>query len=342
MFKDKKLLITGGTGSFGNQVLDSFIDTDIGQIIIFSRDENKQDNMRRKYSSNKLKFIVGDVRDYNSLEHALIDVDYVFHAAALKQVPSCEYFPMQAVQTNIVGTENVLNAAIKNKVKNVVVLSTDKAAYPVNAMGISKAMMEKIAIAKAREYKDSITKISITRYGNVLYSRGSVVPLFVNKIINNEPLTITNPIMTRFIMTLKEAMDLVLFAFENSTGGEIFVQKSPACNIGTLASAISKLFNVNENVIEIGLRHGEKMYEVLMTKEEASNAVEYENYYKVNPDFRDLNYEKYLTEGNSNILKFNEYTSDNTNQLCVDQTIYKLLEVPEIKKIYEESVVNRG
>lgn len=341
MFKDKVLMITGGTGSFGNQVLDEFVDSDFKKIIIFSRDENKQDIMRRKYSNKKIEFIIGDVRDYSSIVSATLGVDFIFHAAALKQVPSCEFFPLEAVKTNVLGTENVLEAAIQNKVKCVVVLSTDKAAYPVNAMGISKALMEKVTIAKARQYADSGTRICVTRYGNVLFSRGSVVPLFIENALSNRSIPITNGDMTRFIMTLREAMQLVLFAFNNCTGGEIFIQKSPACSVSVLAESIIEMFSPKSKIHTIGLRHGEKMFEVLMTSEEASKAIEYDNYYKILPDFRSLNYEKYLTDGDSKIDQTLEYNSNNTQQFSKEDVISKLLEVPEIKELYYGLSSNR-
>lgn len=329
-FENKRLLITGGTGSFGNQVLDGFLNSGISEITIFSRDENKQDAMRSKYKNAKIKYVIGDVRDRRSLKSAMSGVNYVFHAAALKQVPSCEFFPIEAVKTNILGTENVLDTAIECRVENVVCLSTDKAAYPVNAMGISKALMEKVAISKARECQGSETTISITRYGNVLNSRGSVVPLFINKIQQNADLPITHPEMTRFLMTLPEALDLVLFAFKNAKGGEIFIQKAPSCKVKTLALALLKIFDSKSKISEIGIRHGEKMYEVLMTREERSQSVDLGGFFKINPDFRSLNYEKYLSEGSPVITESEEYNSNNTNILDVSQTIQKLLEVKEI------------
>lgn len=341
MFKNKVLMITGGTGSFGNQVLEELIDSDLKKIIVFSRDESKQDDMRRKYNNKKIEFIIGDVRDYNSIFSATSGVDFIFHAAALKQVPSCEFFPLEAVKTNVIGTENVLEAAVQNKIKCVVVLSTDKAAYPVNAMGISKALMEKVTIAKARQYAGSNTRICITRYGNVLFSRGSVVPLFIENAISNKSIPITNGDMTRFIMTLHEAMQLVLFAFNNCKGGEIFIQKSPSCTIDILAESIIEMFAPGLKTHTIGLRHGEKMFEVLMTGEEAIKATEYEDYYKILPDFRSLNYEKYLTDGDTNINQNFEYNSNNTRSLSKSEVITKLLEVPEIKKLYHEMSFNR-
>ena len=296
-FKNKTLLITGGTGSFGNAVLDGFLNTDIKEIRIFSRDEKKQDDMRHEYqamfpeNSGKIKFFIGDVRDLESVKNAMFNVDYVFHAAALKQVPSCEFFPMEAVKTNVIGTDNVLTAAIEVGVKNVICLSTDKAAYPVNAMGTSKAMMEKVVVAKSRTVSPEKTKICCTRYGNVMCSRGSVIPLFIEQIKNNMPLTVTEPKMTRFIMSLQEAVDLVMFAFKNGQSGDILVQKSPACTIEVLAQAIKELFNAKNEVKIIGIRHGEKMYETLLTNEECSNAIDLGKFYRVPADKRDLNYD---------------------------------------------------
>ena len=297
MFKDAVLLITGGTGSFGNVVLDRFLQTDIKEIRIFSRDEKKQDDMRRKYQNDKIKFYIGDVRDIKSIRDAVRDVDYIFHAAALKQVPSCEFFPMEAVKTNVIGTDNVLTAAIDAGVSNVVCLSTDKAAYPINAMGTSKAMMEKVIVAKARNIDPEKTRISATRYGNVMASRGSVIPLFIEQIKAGKSLTLTAGDMTRFMMSLDEAVDLVLFAFNNAEQGDIMVQKAPASTINTLIQAIGKIFNITPDVKEIGIRHGEKMYESLLTKEEAVRALDMGNFYRVPSDKRDLNYDKYFDEG---------------------------------------------
>lgn len=322
MFKDKILLITGGTGSFGNALVDKLLNSDIKEIRIFSRDEKKQNDMRLKYRGIKLKFFIGDVKDIDSINNVMHDVDYVFHAAALKQVPSCEFFPIEAVKTNILGTENVLNSAINHHVKKVICLSTDKAAYPINAMGISKAMMEKVFVAKAQ--KVNTTTICGTRYGNVMGSRGSVIPLFIDQIKNAKPLTITEPKMTRFLMNLDEAIDLVLFAFHEGESGEIFVQKSPAATIENLAIAIQKLFNYNLNPTFLGPRHGEKMYETLMTREEMARSVEYEHYYKIVPDRRSLNYDKYFSEGNINLISAQEYNSNNTNQLSVVEIKDKL------------------
>lgn len=339
MFSGKTLLITGGTGSFGHAVLDRFLDSSIAEIRIFSRDEKKQDEMRHLYQSlypeacQKIRYYVGDVRDIASINSALVGVDFVFHAAALKQVPSCEFFPMEAVKTNIVGADNVLNAAIERNVKSVVCLSTDKAAYPVNAMGTSKAMMEKIVVAKSRTSQN--TKVCCTRYGNVLCSRGSVVPLFVDQIKAGLPLTVTDPDMTRFIMTLDEALDLVLFAFKQGGNGDLFIQRAPSCTIGDLAKAVLQLFNANNSIKIIGTRHGEKHYEVLMTKEEASRAEILGNYYRIHSDNRDLNYDK-QEAGSHKITTAEEYTSNNTERLDVKQIIEKLLTVEFIQKSLEE------
>lgn len=339
-FKDKILMITGGTGSFGNAVLNRFLETDIKEIRIFSRDELKQDNMRHEYqakysdSFHKLKFYIGDVRDIQSIKNAMYGVDYVYHAAALKQVPSCEFFPIEAVKTNVLGTENVLTAAIECGVKKVVCLSTDKAAYPVNAMGTSKAMMEKVIVAKSRTVDPSKTSIMCTRYGNVLASRGSVVPLFINQIREGNVLTVTDPTMTRFVMTLEEAVDLVLFAFENGESGDIFVQKAPACTIDVLAQAVKELFHADNEVKVIGIRHGEKMYETLLTDEECANAIDLGNFYRVPADKRDLNYDKYFYEG----MKVNELTqfnSNNTALMSVEEVKNKLLEVPLVREELE-------
>ncbi len=320
MFKNKTLLITGGTGSFGNAVLQRLIDSDIEEIRVLSRDEKKQDDMRKKFQSEKLKFFLGDVRDKESINNVFEGVNYVFHAAALKQVPSCEFFPMEAVKTNILGTENVLDSAINNNVEKVVCLSTDKAVYPINAMGTSKAMMEKVIVAKSRVSKK--TSICITRYGNVMASRGSVIPLFVNQILENKPITITNPNMTRFMMTLDDAVDLVIYAFNNSASGDIFIQKSPAATIDTLVSAILKSMKIKDHKIEvIGTRHGEKQYEVLLSKEESMKAVDEEKYFRVSPDLRGLNYDKFISQGQEDIHQFEEYSSENTIRLNVDETV---------------------
>ena len=339
MFKDKTLLITGGTGSFGNAVLNRFLETDIGEIRIFSRDEKKQDDMRHEYQakypqhSNKIKFYIGDVRDLASVKNAMHGVDYIFHAAALKQVPSCEFFPVEAVKTNVLGTENVLNAAIDAGVKKVICLSTDKAAYPVNAMGTSKAMMEKVVVAKSRTVDPSKTMICCTRYGNVMCSRGSVIPLWIDQIRNNEPITLTDPNMTRFIMSLEEAVDLVLFAFENGNSGDILVQKAPACTIQTQAEATCELFGGDKNKIKIiGIRHGEKVYETLLTNEECANAIDMGNFYRVPADKRDLNYDKYFKEGDENRNLLTEFNSNNTELLNVEQVKEKMLELKYIRE----------
>ena len=318
MFKDKVLLITGGTGSFGNAVLDKFLDSDLKEIRIFSRDEKKQDDMRKKYNNEKIKFYIGDVRDYNSIEDVMVGVDFVFHAAALKQVPSCEFFPLEAVKTNVMGTNNVLDAAIKQKVKKVIVLSTDKAAYPINAMGMSKALMEKVAVAKGRNLNDGQTVICRTRYGNVMASRGSVIPLFVEQIKAGEPLTITNSDMTRFMMTLEDAVDLVIYAFMNGNQGDLFVQKAPAATIGVLAQAVKELMNSDAEIKNIGTRHGEKLYEVLVTREEMLSAEDLGGYFRIASDHRDLNYGRYETDGNDKLTEVEEYNSHNTNRLDVE------------------------
>ncbi|QIV94860.1 polysaccharide biosynthesis protein [Allofrancisella frigidaquae] len=324
-FKDKVLLITGGTGSFGETVANRFLDSDIKEIRIFSRDEKKQDDMRKKYNSDKLKFYIGDVRDRKSVDTAMKGVNYVFHAAALKQVPSCEFFPMEAVNTNVIGTENVLDSAIFYNVKSVICLSTDKAAYPINAMGISKAMMEKVAVAKSRNLSNNETKISITRYGNVMASRGSVIPLFSQLIDEGKNLTITDPNMTRFMMTLEDAVDLVLFSFKNANQGDLFIQKAPAATIETLAEALMQKKNKKVGIDIIGFRHGEKLYEVLVTKEEMARAEDMGQYYRVAADDRDLNYSKYFSDGKSAIAKAEDYHSHNTERLSVNGMI-KLLE----------------
>lgn len=318
MFKDKVLLITGGTGSFGNAVLKRFLDSDLKEIRVFSRDEKKQDDMRKIYNNPKLKFYIGDVRDSRSIDDAMKGVDYVFHAAALKQVPSCEFFPVEAVKTNVLGTNNVLDAAIKNKVKKVIVLSTDKAAYPINAMGMSKAMMEKVAVAKGRNLPEGETVICRTRYGNVMASRGSVIPLFLEQIKEGKDLTITNPDMTRFMMTLEDAVDLVIYAFEHGKQGDLFVQKAPAATIDVLAKAVLELKGNGNGVRNIGTRHGEKLYEVLVTKEEMVNAVDLGDYFCVPADNRDLNYERYTSDGNSKLDEVEEYNSHNTKRLDVE------------------------
>ena len=333
MFKDKKLLITGGTGSFGHAVLDRFLNTDIKEIRIFSRDEKKQDDMRTEYHNNeKIKFYLGNVRDIQSVKNAMHGVDYVFHAAALKQVPSCEFFPLEAVKTNVLGTENVLTACIEYGVKKVVCLSTDKAAYPINAMGTSKAMMEKVVVAKSRTISQDKTLICCTRYGNVMASRGSVIPRFVEQIKAGQPLTITEPAMTRFIMSLDEAVELVIFAYEHANSGDIMVQKAPACTIGVLAKAVQELFDPTSETRVIGIRHGEKMYETLLTKEEAAHAEDMGNFFRVPCDKRDLNYEKYFDRGSKKIETLNEFNSENTELLDVEAVKRKLLELSYIKE----------
>lgn len=336
VFKNKTLLITGGTGSFGNAVLNRFLRTDIGEIRIFSRDEKKQDDMRHEYQakmpevSNKIKFHIGDVRNKSTLKYAMKGVDYVFHAAALKQVPSCEFFPMEAVKTNVIGTENVLDAAIDAGVKCVICLSTDKAAYPINAMGITKAIEEKIAVAKSR-YSGG-TKICCTRYGNVMCSRGSVIPLWIDQIRQGNPITLTEPKMTRFIMSLEEAVDLVLFAFENGQNGDILVQKAPACTIQTQAEAVCEIFGgKKEDIKVIGIRHGEKLYETLLTNEECAKAVDLGNFYRVPADNRDLNYDKYFTDGNAQRNILTEFNSDNTERLSIEQVKDKLYSLEYIQ-----------
>ncbi len=340
LFKNKTLLITGGTGSFGNAVLNRFLTSDIGEIRIFSRDEKKQDDMRHEYQAkfpeyaDKIKFYIGDVRNIDSIRPAMYGVDYIFHAAALKQVPSCEFFPMEAVRTNVIGTENVLTAAIEAGVKNVVCLSTDKAAYPVNAMGTSKAMMEKVIVAKSRTVDPEKTKICCTRYGNVMCSRGSVIPLWIDQIRSGKPITITDPTMTRFIMSLDEAVDLVLFAFEHGTSGDILVQKAPACTIETQAKAVIELFDKtgNTEIKIIGIRHGEKMYETLLTNEECANAVDMGNFYRVPSDKRGLNYDKYFHQGDVERNPLTEFNSNNTQLLSVAQTKEKIASLAYIQE----------
>ena len=335
LFTNKTLLITGGTGSFGNAVLNRFLRTDIGEIRIFSRDEKKQDDMRHEFQAKmpevaeKIKFFIGDVRDLNSVRGAMYGVDYIFHAAALKQVPSCEFFPMEAVRTNVIGTDNVLTAAIEAGVESVICLSTDKAAYPVNAMGITKALEERVAVAKART--TNTTKICCTRYGNVMCSRGSVIPLWIDQIKAGNPITITEPSMTRFIMSLDEAVDLVLFAFENGVGGDILVQKAPACTIETLAKAVTELFAPNTEIKVIGIRHGEKLYETLLTNEECATAVDMGDFYRVPADNRGLNYDKYFSDGNKERNPLTEFNSNNTELLNVEQVKEKLLSLQYIR-----------
>lgn len=336
IFKDKTLLISGGTGSFGNAVLKRFLRTDIGEIRIFSRDEKKQDDMRHEYQAkypdvaHKIKFYIGDVRSLESCRSAIPGTDFIFHAAALKQVPSCEFFPMEAVRTNVIGTDNVLTAAIEAKVKAVICLSTDKAAYPINAMGITKAIEEKVAVAKSRYSGD--TKICCTRYGNVMCSRGSVIPLWIDQIRNGQPITLTEPSMTRFIMSLDEAVDLVLFAFEHGQSGDIFVQKAPACTIQTQAEAVCELFGgKKEDIKVIGIRHGEKMYETLLTKEECAKAVDMGNFYRVPADNRDLNYDKYFKEGDVKRVTIDEFNSNNTRRLNLEETKAKIASLEYIQ-----------
>ena len=330
-------MITGGTGSFGNTVLRRFLETDIGEIRVFSRDEKKQDDMRHEFQqkypevADKLKFYIGDVRDLQSVKNAMHGVDYIFHAAALKQVPSCEFFPVEAVKTNVIGTDNVLTAAIDEGVKCVICLSTDKAAYPVNAMGTSKAMMEKVVVAKSRTVSPEKTKICCTRYGNVLCSRGSVVPLWIDQIREGKPITITEPSMTRFVMSLEEAVDLVLFAFENGESGDILVQKAPACTIEVLAEAVKELFAPETEIKVIGIRHGEKMYETLLTNEECANAIDMGDFYRVPADKRGLNYDKYFSDGNITRVQLSEFDSTNTELMSVEQVKEKLLSLSYIK-----------
>ena len=334
MFKGKILLVTGGTGSFGHAVVEKFLCTDIREIRIFSRDELKQDDMRKHYNNNKLKFFIGDVRDENSIDDVMRGVDFVFHAAALKQVPSCEFYPMQAVKTNIVGTENVLNSAINAGVKKVIVLSTDKAVYPINAMGTSKAMMERVAVAKSRNVPG--TMISITRYGNVMASRGSVIPLFINQIMSGSPITITDPSMTRFMMSLDQAVELVMFAFENGSSGDIFVQKAPAATIELLANTMREILGVPKHMIKtIGTRHGEKLYETLLTKEEMVKAVDMGDYYRVPADTRGLNYNQFYDEGEEVITESAEYHSHNTHRLNKEELRNMLLKLTQIKDVLQ-------
>ena len=339
IFKDKVLLITGGTGSFGHAVMDRFLRTDIGEIRIFSRDEKKQDDMRHEYQAKmpevaeKIRFYIGDVRDLASVKNAMHGVDYIFHAAALKQVPSCEFFPLEAVKTNVLGTENVLTAAIEEGVKSVICLSTDKAAYPVNAMGTSKAMMEKVIVAKSRTVSPEKTKICCTRYGNVMCSRGSVIPLWIEQIRNHQPITLTEPNMTRFIMSLDEAVDLVLFAFEHGESGDILVQKAPACTIQTQAEAVCELFGgKKEDIKVIGIRHGEKMYETLLTNEECAHAIDMGKFYRVPCDKRGLNYDKYYSKGDIERTKLSEFNSNNTQLLTVEETKAKIAALQYIQE----------
>lgn len=341
IFENKTLLISGGTGSFGNAVLNRFLQTDIGEIRVFSRDEKKQDDMRHEFqakmpeATEKIKFFIGDVRDYSSIKNAMHGVDYIFHAAALKQVPSCEFFPLEAVKTNVIGTDNLLSAAIDEGVKTVICLSTDKAAYPVNAMGISKAMMEKVIVAKSRTVAQERTKICCTRYGNVMCSRGSVIPLWIEQIKAGKPITITEPQMTRFIMSLEEAVDLVLFAFENGMSGDILVQKAPACTIETLAKAVTGLFAPEHEIRVIGIRHGEKMYETLLTNEECAHAEDLGNFYRVPCDKRDLNYDKFFHKGDTMRNLLSEFNSNNTTLLNVEQVQEKLLSLEYVRQELE-------
>ena len=337
LFRNKTLMITGGTGSFGNAVLNRFLQTDIGEIRVLSRDEKKQDDMRHEFQAKmpevaeKIKFFIGDVRDIGSLKNAMYGVDYIFHAAALKQVPSCEFFPMEAVKTNVIGTDNVLTAAIECGVSNIICLSTDKAAYPVNAMGTSKAMMEKVIVAKSRTVSPERTKICCTRYGNVMCSRGSVIPLWIDQIKAGKPITITEPSMTRFIMSLDEAVDLVLFAFEHGVSGDILVQKAPACTIEVLAQAVTGLFAPGHEIRVIGIRHGEKMYETLLTNEECAHAEDMGNFYRVPCDKRDLNYDKFFSQGNTERNPLSEFNSNNTELLDVERVKEKLLSLQYIR-----------
>jgi UDP-N-acetylglucosamine 4,6-dehydratase len=333
IFEGKTLMITGGTGSFGNAVLKRFLDTDIKEIRVFSRDEKKQDDMRKLYNNSKIKFYIGDVRDIRSVQDAIFGVDYIFSAAALKQVPSCEFFPMEAVRTNVIGTDNVLTAAIQAGVKKVICLSTDKAAYPINAMGISKAMMERVFVAKSRTTESTV--ICGTRYGNVMCSRGSVIPLFIDQIKEGKPITVTDPEMTRFLMSLDEAVDLVMFAFEHAQPGDIMVQKAPACTIGTLAQAVRELFHDKNEIHYIGTRHGEKKSETLLTKEECMHAYDLGNFYRVPADNRDLNYEQYFEKGQVEKAKLTEFTSDNTMMLDVEQVKEKLLSLEYVRNELE-------
>lgn len=332
MLDGKTLLITGGTGSFGKTVLSRFIESDVSQIVVFSRDEKKQEDLRLRLASPKVRFVIGDTRDERSIETAMRGIDYVFHAAALKQVPSCEFFPMEAVRTNVNGTDNVIRAASVNGVKRVILLSTDKAVYPINAMGISKAMAEKVLVARARAMHADGPILCATRYGNVMASRGSVIPLFIERILAGKPMTITDPQMTRFMMSLEDSVDLVLHAFKNGEQGDIFVQKSPACTIDTLATALSELFGVEPNTTILGTRHGEKLYETLVSREEMAKAVDLGRYYRVPADNRDLNYELFITEGSQEISEIADYTSHNTHRLGVDGTKELLLTLPLVQE----------
>lgn len=332
MFKDKTLLITGGTGSFGNAVLNRFLETDIKEIRIFSRDEKKQDDMRNTLKNKKIKFYIGDVRDYDSIARAMKGVDYVFHAAALKQVPSCEFFPLEATKTNVFGTQNTIDAAVANNVKRIICLSTDKAAYPINAMGISKALMEKVAVAASRNIPDNDTIVCLTRYGNVMASRGSVIPLFVKQIKEKSPLTITDPNMTRFLMSLEDAVDLVIFAFTNGNQGDLFVNKAPASTIGELAEGLKNIYNADNEIKVIGTRHGEKLYETLCTREEMQKAEDMGEFYRIPADNRDLNYSRYFSEGETDISKIEDYHSHNTTRLNAQELKDTLLNLDYIKE----------
>lgn len=336
LFKNKTLLITGGTGSFGNAVLNRFLETDIGEIRIFSRDEKKQDDMRNSLRNDKVKFYIGDVRNYDSIERAMRNVDYVFHAAALKQVPSCEFFPLEAAKTNVFGTQNTIDAAVANKVKRIICLSTDKAAYPINAMGISKALMEKVAVASSRNISKDETIVCLTRYGNVMASRGSVIPLFVNQIKEGKDLTVTDPKMTRFLMSLDDAVDLVLFAFEHGNQGDLFVNKAPASTIGDLAKAIKNIFNSESKIKVIGTRHGEKLYETLCTREEMQKAEDMGEFFRIPADNRDLNYSRYFSEGELDISQIEDYHSHNTYHLSNDELRNTLLQLDYIKESLNE------
>ena len=337
MFKDKILIITGGTGSFGNAVLKRFLHTDIKEIRIFSRDEKKQDDMRVKFQSDKLKFYIGDVRDFDSVSAAMVGVDFAFHAAALKQVPSCEFYPIEATKTNVLGTQNVINAAVANNVKRLICLSTDKAAYPINAMGMTKALMEKVAIASSRNIPDDKTVVCLTRYGNVMASRGSVIPLFINQIKEGKAITITDPNMTRFLMSLDEAVDLVLFAFQFGKQGDLFVQKAPACTIDTLAEAVLKTLGVKNEIKIIGTRHGEKLYETLCTREEMVKAEDLGVFFRIPADNRDLNYGKYFSDGEPKTSEFDDYNSHNTRQLNVEETQEALLKLSYIQNVIKNN-----
>lgn len=336
MFKDKTIIITGGTGSFGNAVLRRFLNTEVKEIRIFSRDEKKQDDMRKEYMNPKIKFHIGDVRDYDSVANAMVGVDYVFHAAALKQVPSCEFFPVQAVKTNILGAENVLRAAITNQVKKVIVLSTDKAVYPINAMGMSKALMEKVMVAYSRQQPDNGTVLCGTRYGNVMASRGSVIPLFIEQIKAGNPITITDPDMTRYLMSLEEAVELVVYAYQNGIQGDIFVQKSPASTVIDLAQALIELFNAKTQIKIIGTRHGEKKHETLVNREEMAKAVDLPGYYQIPADTRDLNYGKYFENGEAKVSVITDYTSENTQRLSIPEIKDKLLSLEYVRSLLQK------